>query len=134
MKVKTIKGAWGIPIAYDRKFLGFRLVYKGYMKNMPNGYEGNFPKPKYKLTQWISDKTKKFVQKLFPDYVVETKAQYNARLEANHNSEMEGLTVGKIQKIIFDPEDVKKMENMTLKEQIKFKNHLRDIGKYTLEE
>ena len=134
MKVKTIKGAWGIPIAYDRKFLGFRLVYKGYMKNMPNGYEGNFPKPKYKLTQWISDKTKKFVQKLFPDYVVETKAQYNARMERNHNSEMEGLQISS-QSIRFYDEDMEKLNNMKNQdERIEFLRKLRREKRYIVEE
>ena len=135
MTIKKITGAWGIPVVLDRKIFGFRLTYKEYMKSMPDGYQGKEVKrPKTKLGNWITEKTKKIVKKLFPDYVVETKAQFKARMKANHDSEMEGLTVGKIQKIIYSPEDMKKMESMTLKEQIEYKNLLRDQGKYTLED
>lgn len=114
----------------DKKVLGFRLIKKSPATQNINKCYGDAPIQ----MSWFTKKMKAFIEKLFPNFHVETKAQFKARMKANHDSEMEGLTVGKIQKIIYSPEDMKKMESMTLKEQIEYKNLLRDQGKYTLED
>ena len=105
------------------------------MQSMPDGYQGKEVKcPKTKLGNWITSKTKKIVKKLFPDYVVETKAQYNARMKANHDSEMMGIEISKIKKVKFFDEDIEKMKNMTQEERLEYKSKLKDEHRYTYEE
>lgn len=135
MSIKKITGAWGIPVVLDRKILGFRLTYKEYMKSMPDGYQGKeVESPQTKLGKWITDKTKAIVKKLFPDYVVETKAQYNARMKANYDSEMVASTVTYAKKIRFYDEDVKKMEMMNDQEQHNFIVELKKAKRYIEED
>ena len=134
MRIKTVNGLGGQPVVLDRKILGFRLTYREYMKSMPDGYQGKEVKcPKTKLGNWITNQTKKIVKRLFPDYVVETKAQYNARMKANHDSEMMGIETAEIKKVKFFDEDIEKMKNMTLDERLAYKSKLKREGRYTYE-
>ena len=135
MRIKKVTGLGGQPVVLDRKILGFHLTYREYMQSMPDGYQGKEVKcPKTKLGNWITSKTKKIVKKLFPDYVVETKAQYNARMKANHDSEMMGIEISKIKKVKFFDEDIEKMKNMTQEERLEYKSKLKDEHRYTYEE
>ena len=135
MRIKTVNGLGGQPVVLDRKILGFRLTYREYMKSMPDGYQGKEVKcPKTKFGNWITDKTKKIVKRLFPDYVVETKAQYNARMKANHDSEMMGIETAEIKKVKFFNEDIEKMKNMSEMEAIAYRAKLKREGRYTYEE
>lgn len=135
MRIKKVTGLGGQPVVLDRKILGFHLTYREYMQNMPDGYQGKEVKcPKTKLGNWITAETKKIVKKLFPDYVVETKAQYNARMKANHDSEMMGIEISEIKKVKFFDEDIEKMKNMTQEERLEYKSKLKDEHCYTYEE
>ena len=119
MRIKKVTGLGGQPVVLDRKILGFHLTYREYMQSMSDGYQGKEVKcPKTKLGNWITSKTKKIVKKLFPDYVVETKAQYNARMKANHDSEMMGIEISEIKKVKFFDEDIEKMKNMSEEEEL----------------
>ena len=135
MRIKKVTGLGGQPVVLDRKILGFHLTYREYMKSMPDGYKGKEVKcPKTKLGNWITAETKKIVKKLFPDYVVETKAQYNARMKANHDSEMMGIEISEIKKVKFFDEDIEKMKNMSEMEAIAYRAKLKREGRYTYEE
>lgn len=100
------------------------------MKSMPDGYQGKEVKcPKTELGNWITNQTKKIVKKIFLDYVVETKAQYSARMKANHDSEMMGIETAEIKKVKYFDEDMEKMKTMPLDERLAYKSKLKREGR-----
>ena len=114
----------------DKKVLGFRLINKKHnLQNIDKTFDG---KP-IKMS-WFTKKLKKFIEKLYPDFHVDTKAQFIARMERNHNSEMEGLQISS-QSIRFYDEDMEKLNNMKNQdERIEFLRKLRREKRYIVEE
>ena len=110
----------------DKKVLGFRLIKKSpATKNINKCYGDTSVQ-----MSWFTRKIKAFIEKLYPDFHVETKAQYNARMKANHDSEMEGSTITYAKKIHFYDEDVKKMETMTHEERMDYIIELKKAKRY----
>ena len=114
----------------DKKVLGFRLIKKSPATQNINKCYGDAPIQ----MSWFTKKMKAFIEKLFPNFHVETKAQFKARMKANHDSEMEGSTITYAKKIHFYDEDVKKMKSMTHEEKLDYIIKLKDAKRYIEED
>ena len=114
----------------DKKVLGFRLINKKHnLQNIDKTFDGKPVK-----MSWFTKKLKKFIEKLYPDFHVDTKAQFIARMERNHNSEMEGLPITYARPIKFFDEDIKKMESMTDEQQHDYIVELKRAKRFIVEE
>ena len=114
----------------DKKVLGFRLIKKSPATQNINKCYGDAPIQ----MSWFTKKMKAFIEKLFPNFHVETKAQFKARMKANHDSEMEGSTITYAKKIHFYDEDVKKMKSMNHEEKLDYIIKLKDAKRYIEED
>ena len=133
IKVDRMTNALGMPAYKVKRVFGFFFTYR-FNKNVTrlssvDTYKGQTIK-RSKFTK----KIQKFLEKIFPDFEVETKAQFKARMKANHDSEMEGSTITYAKKIHFYDEDVKKMKSMTHEEKLDYIIKLKDAKRYIEED